>query len=124
MKETAILQDTETMMSILAGGAAILVLYMVGSFVMYMTKNFLDYRLKSKMVERGAPDSVLLQFDQAARKERKHIAIKSAIMLAGIGVALIFITIFPPLGIHSLMIMIFCISLSFLAYYYFIRKTA
>ena len=103
--------------------AMILVLYLVSVFILTMIKSFQDFRLKSKMVEKGVTDKVAEQYLHTDHKDTKSQAIKWFLVLAGIGLGLSIIDLTLPLGIHSVAIMAFSISLSFLGYYFFIRRT-
>ena len=103
---------------------AILVLYLAGVFTLAMIKAIQDYRLKFKMMEKGVSERVIEQFLQpATRKDAKQQSIKWFLVLAAIGLGLTIVNFTLPLGIHSVAIMAFSISLSFLGYYFFIRKS-
>ena len=82
-----------------------------------------DFRLKSKIVEKGVPDKVAEQLLHADHKDAKSQAIKWFLILAGIGLGLTIIDLTLPIGIHSVAIMAFSISLGFLGYYFFIKRT-
>ena len=105
-------------------GASILVLYFLISFILSITRSILDFRLKSKMIDRGVSEKVAEQFLQPQNKDSKAQAMKAFLILAGIGLGLSVINLTTPIGIHSFAIMAFTISLSFLAYFFFVRKTA
>jgi len=112
----------DNVMELARAAGVILVLYMVGRFVLNFTRQILDYRLKHKMIDKGVPDQIIAQLTLAGKKDNRLAALQWAFILAGIGLGLLLIAFFPPLGLHSLMIMSFCISLSFLLYYYFTRS--
>lgn len=82
-----------------------------------------DHRLKSKLIEKGVPENVVVQFLQTASNDSKTQAMKWFLVLTAIGLALTIINFTEPLGFHSVAIMAFCIALSFLGYYFFLRKT-
>ena len=103
--------------------AGIFVLYLVITFLITIIKSILDFRLKSKMVDKGVSDTVVEQFLQPQNKDAKTQAIKAFLILAGIGVGLTAIYFTIPLGIHSFAIMAFSIALSFLGYFFFIRRS-
>ena len=113
-------QDNIMELARIAG--AILVLFLIGCFILYFTRQLLDYRIKNKMIDKGVPDQIIAQVALAVKKDNRAAALKWTFILAGIGLGLLLIGFFPPLGLHSLMIMTFCISLSFLLYYYFTRN--
>ena len=103
---------------------AILIIYLAGVFTLAMIKAIQDYRLKFKMMEKGVSERVIEQFLQpATRKDAKQQSFKWFLVLAAIGLGLTIVNYTLPLGIHSIAIMAFSISLSFLGYYFFIRKS-
>jgi hypothetical protein len=112
----------DNVMELLRAVGVILVLYLIGRFILNFTRQILDYRLKHKMIDKGVPDQIIAQLALAGKKDNRLAALQWAFILAGIGLGLLLIGFFPPLGLHSLMIMCFCISLSFLLYYYFTRS--
>lgn len=102
---------------------AIFVLYLMITFIITIIKTILDFRLKSRMVDKGVSDKVVEQFLQPQNRDAKTQAIKAFLILAGIGVGLTAINFTSPLGIHSFAIMAFSIALSFLGYFYFIKRS-
>jgi hypothetical protein len=93
------------------------------TFILAIIKTILDFRLKSKMVDKGVSDKVVEQFLQPQNRDAKTQAIKAFLILAGIGVGLTAINFTSPIGIHSFAIMAFSIALSFLGYFYFIKRS-
>ena len=102
--------------------ASIVVLYLIITFILAIIKSILDFRLKSRMVDKGVSDKVVEQFLQPQNRDAKTQAIKAFLILAGIGVGLTAINFTSPIGIHSFAIMAFSIALSFLGYFYFIKR--
>ena len=103
--------------------ATVFVLYLIITFIITIIKSILDFRLKSKMVDKGVSDTVVEQFLQPQNRDAKTQAIKAFLILAGIGVGLTAISFTIPIGIHSFAIMAFSIALSFLGYFLYIRKS-
>ena len=101
----------------------IFVLYLVITFLITIIKSILDFRLKSKMVDKGVSDTVVEQFLQPQSRDAKTQAIKAFLILAGIGLGLTVINFTIPMGIHSFAIMAFTIALSFLGYFFYIRRS-
>jgi hypothetical protein len=101
---------------------AIFVLYLMITFIITIIKSILDFRLKSKMVDKGVADTVVEQFLQPQNKDAKTQAIKAFLILAGIGVGLMAINFTIPIGIHSFAIMAFSLALSFLGYFFYLRR--
>jgi hypothetical protein len=75
------------------------------------------------MVDKGVPDTVVEQFLQPQSRDAKTQAIKAFLILAGIGLGLTVINFTIPMGIHSFAIMAFSIALSFLGYFFYIRRS-
>ena len=101
--------------------AAIFVTLAVMAFILAFLKSILEHRLKNKIVDKGVPESVISSILQPGTGEEKHRNIKWFAILAGIGAGLLIVYYTQPLDIHSLAIMAFSISLSFLGYYLFIK---
>lgn len=108
--------DAIRILSILFG------IYLITSFILTLFKTFLDHRLKKRMLDKGASENLVVQFLQPEKKDSRNAAIKWAIIAAGVGFGLSLSLLFLPFGIHSVMIMSFTVSLSFLCYYYFIKR--
>ena len=96
-------------------------LFMV--FILSILKRFLEHRLKNKIVDKGIPENIASSILQDTTKEDGNVNVKWFAILAGLGAGLLIVNYTQPLGIHSLAIMSFCISASFLGYYYFTRAT-
>ncbi len=90
--------------------------------ILQMLKYLLDYRLKNKIIDKGISEELASSLLHVDPNESKNVNIKWFAILAGIGTALTIIYFTLPLGVHSLAIMAFCISASFLGYYFFLRK--
>ncbi len=96
------------------------------SFLVFMltslVKYFLDFRLKSKLIERGMSEQLsaylLSQYDKNNHKE----VVKLAILCCGMGVGLTMVYLTAPVHIHSLAIMAFSLALSYLAYFFYLRR--
>jgi hypothetical protein len=90
-------------------------------FILAITRKFIDFRIKSKIVDKGIPESMVSSLLQTNPNEDRNGYIKWGTVIAGIGVGLTIVNYTLPLGIHSLAIMAFCISISLIAYYLLIR---
>jgi hypothetical protein len=91
-------------------------------FILSFLKTILNYRLRLRLIEKGAPEKVLESFQQAAETETKRNIIKWAIILTGGGVGLLIVKYTAPLGIHSLAILAFSIAASFMIYFFCLKK--
>jgi hypothetical protein len=104
--------------------AAIFVMLAVMAFILAFLKKILEHRLKNKILDKGIPENLvtsLLQTESSGNE--KHVNVKWFAILAGIGAGLLLVYYTRPLDIHSLAIMSFSISLSFLGYYLFIKQS-
>lgn len=93
-------------------------------FIINIIKRIFEHRLKNKIVDKGISENIAQSIlETKATGESKYANIKYFAILAGIGIGLTGVNYTQPLGFHSLAIMAFSISLSFLGYYLFIRDT-
>jgi len=102
--------------------STILTIVVFGILILTFIKWLLDYRLKNKLIEKGAPDHVVSQILQPIISDNKNATIKWFALLMGLGTGLSFVDYFQPLGIHSLAIMSFSLAASFLGYYFYINR--
>lgn len=102
--------------------SALLTTAVIGLAILTFIKWLLDYRLKNKLIEKGAPDHVVSQFLQPIISDNKNATIKWFALLMGLGTGLSFVDYFEPLGIHSLAIMSFSLAASFVGYYFYISR--
>lgn len=98
-------------------------MYIVVSFILAITRSIQEYRLKSKLIEKGVSDKVVEQFLQPTAGDTRSQIFKWFMLLTGFGLGLTLISMTLPLGIHSMAIMSFSIALGFLGYYFFTRKS-
>lgn len=102
--------------------AVIFVMLAIMVFILALLKKLLEHRLKNKIVDKGIPENLVTSILQTSNSDEKHINIKWFAILAGIGAGLLLVYYTKPLDIHSLAIMAFSISLSFLGYYFFTKQ--
>ena len=107
---------------ILQVAAAIFVVGMFMYFIINIMKRILEHRLKNKIVDKGISENIAQSILETKTGESKYANIKYFAILAGIGIGLTGVNYSKPFGFHSLAIMAFSISLSFLGYYLFIRN--
>jgi hypothetical protein len=91
--------------------------------IFYFIKMILEDRIKNKLIEKGASDSVVTQLLQPVRKDTKNEIIKWVCILGSGGVGLLFVDHFQPLGIRSIAIIALSLSIGLLAYFFFVRQT-
>ncbi|MDJ1496169.1 hypothetical protein QNI19_24745 [Cytophagaceae bacterium DM2B3-1] len=102
------------------------VIFLVGMgmlFLLTILKRILDFRLKNKIVEKGIDHTMAASILETNPQEGRNINIKWFAILAGLGSGLTLIHYTLPLGIHSMAIMSFCLAVSFLGYFFFLRQT-
>lgn len=96
-----------------------IVLYMISAFILSLIRMILNHQLKNKMLEKGVPGEVIANI--LPRKNELIGAIKWFSVLMAISVGFLIISFFPP-GIHSIIIMAFCIALGFLGFYLWAKR--
>jgi hypothetical protein len=96
------------------------------SFLVFMlisvVKYFLEFRLKNKMIDRGMPEKILAFTFNKNDDNQLDEVIKLAILFCGIGFGLAITYLNGSINILSLAIMAFSIGLSYLAYFFYLRK--
>ena len=103
--------------------AAIFVVGMFMYFIITIMKRIFEHRLKNKIVDKGISENIAHSIlETKTTEDNKYANVKWFAILAGIGMGLTGVNYTQPLGFHSLAIMAFSISLSFLGYYLFIRN--
>jgi hypothetical protein len=96
-----------------------IVLYIISAFILSLIRIFLNHQLKNKMLEKGVPGEVIA--NMLPPKNEQTIAIKWFSILTAIAVGFLIISFFPP-GIHSIIIMAFCIALGHLGFYLWVKR--
>ena len=121
-QDTVQQQGTHIDMRVFDICAQVLVFALLMIFILTILKRVLDYRIKTKIVEKGIPENIVSSILQTNAPEGRNINIKWFAILAGLGAGLLIVNYTQPLGFHSLAIMAFSISLSFLGYYFFVMQ--
>ncbi|SHL58207.1 hypothetical protein SAMN05444267_102083 [Chryseobacterium polytrichastri] len=93
-------------------------------FIHAVIKLYLNSRLKNNMVEKNTPDSVVSLLLRTSPTDNKDANLKWFILFFGLGIALTVICYTLPFGYHSLAIIVFCLSGSFLAYHLLSKNKA
>ena len=115
--------DREFNFDLLHTSATLLGIFIFTSFFLSVIRMVLDGRIKRRMIEKGVSENVVEQFLQPTSRDSKSAAIKWFLVLACASVGLFIINLTMPLGIHSVAIMALSISISFLGYYLFIKRS-
>ncbi len=87
-----------------------------------LVKYFFDFRLKNKLIDRGMAEQLSVYVSNKNHQEKQTEAIRLSILCCGIGIGLTLIYFTAPIHIHSLAIMAFSLGLSYLAYFFYLRK--
>jgi hypothetical protein len=103
--------------------ATIVMISLFMYFILTIIRRVFEYRLKNKIVDKGISENIASSILETKNSENKNINFKWFAILAGVGIGLAIANYTRPLGLHSLAIISFSISLSFLAYYLFVRQT-
>ena len=103
--------------------AVIFVMLAFMVFIISILQRIFDHRLKNKIIEKGIAENIASSILQNDTRDSKDVNIKWMALLAGLGAGLTLVNYTMPLGIHSLAIMSFCIALSFLGYFLYLKKT-
>ena len=101
--------------------ASIFVLGMFMIFILAILRNILNNKIKHKILEKDIPVEVASSILKTGSNEGINSNIKWFAILLAMGIAFMGIHYTLPLGLHSLAIMAFSISGSFLGYYFFLK---
>jgi FtsH-binding integral membrane protein len=99
----------------------VLVVYLISAFILQLFRQNLDYRLKSKIIEKGTPENIVGQLMQPDKKDSRNVTLQWLCTLSGIGLGFILMIVTRPIGLHSFAIMAFCVVGGLGAYYFFTR---
>jgi F0F1-type ATP synthase assembly protein I len=101
----------------------ILVVYLISSFILQLVRQNLDFRLKSKILDRQTEEPIVSQLVQPDRINPLNTLLQWICTLIGVGIGFALIAHTQPFGLHSLAIMAFSVAAG-LGVYYFIAKGA
>ena len=96
-------------------------LFLLGYFVLAAVKMVLNYLLKRQIVAAAVSESVVERLLPGPRDEQNKIVKWIALLLSS-GVGLTICSLVLPLGIHSVIILLFSTAFGFIAYYLFLRR--
>lgn len=101
------------------------IIFLIGMFMfLFLTilKRVFEFRLKNKIIDKGIPEHIIGSILQTNPNEGRNSYVKWGVIVAGLGIGLTLVNYTLPLGIHSLAILAFCLSASFVGYYFLIGK--
>jgi hypothetical protein len=97
-------------------------LFLLGYFVLTAIRLVLNYLLKNKIVEAAVISESVVERLLPGPQEEQNKVVKWVALLLSSGTGLTIVERYPPLGIHSVIILLFSTALGFLAYYFFLRR--
>lgn len=98
-----------------------LALFLLGYFILAAIKLVLNYLLKRQIVAAATSESIVERLLPGPQDEQNKV-VKWVALLLSSGAGLTVSSWYLPLGIHSLIVLIFSTALGFLAYYFFLRR--
>ncbi|MEQ1555133.1 MAG: DUF6249 domain-containing protein [Ferruginibacter sp.] len=90
--------------------------------IIQVTRYILEHNLKNKIIDRGISEQLANSIIGNAVADKKDDSIKWAFLLLGLSVGLTVTYYTIPLHFHSLAIITFSIGLSYLAYFFYLKK--
>jgi hypothetical protein len=90
--------------------------------VIQVTRYILDHKLKNKIIDRGISEQLANSILEKSESDKKEDSIKWAFLLLGVSGGLTAAYYTKPLDVHSIAIITFSIGLSYLAYYFYLRR--
>ncbi|MBC6611478.1 hypothetical protein H8B15_11115 [Hymenobacter sp. BT507] len=97
--------------------------YLLCSFVLTAIRLILNYLLKKQIVASAVSDNVVERLLPGPQDEQNKVVKWIALLLSS-GAGLTLCSLFLPLGLHSVIILLFSTALGFLVYYLFLRRQA
>ncbi len=96
-------------------------LFLLGSFVLAAIRLVLNYLLKRQIVAAATSESIVARLLPGPQDEQNKV-VKWVALLFSAGAGLTLCSWYLPLGLHSVIILLFSTAFGFLAYYLFLRR--
>lgn len=90
--------------------------------IIQVTRYVLDHKLKNKIIDRGISEQLASSILGNSVADKKDDSIKWAFLLLGLSGGLTVSYYTMPLHIHSIAIMTLSLGLSYLVYYFYLRR--
>jgi hypothetical protein len=90
--------------------------------IIQVTRYILDHKLKNKIIDRSISEQLASSILEKRVADKKDDSIKWAFLLLGLSSGLTVSYYTMPLHIHSLAIMTCSLGLSYLVYYFYLRR--
>jgi len=113
--------DAEGFRQVVLNATAVAVIYLVTVFVLKVMQAMHGYRLKNKLIEKGIPEAITVQYLRPEESDTGNQPIKIFLVLAAAGIALLLIGYYEPSLVISLAIMSISVSIAFLAYFFYLK---
>jgi FtsH-binding integral membrane protein len=114
--------DRELIFDLVHICAVVLIIYLVSSFILQLIRQNLDYRLKSKIIEKETAENVVGQLMPADKTNPSNTILQWFCTLVGVAIGFMVMTFTQPFGLHSLAIMAFSVAAGLGIYYFFTRR--
>jgi FtsH-binding integral membrane protein len=114
--------DRELVFDVVHICAIVLIIYLVSSFILQLIRQNLDYRLKSKIVEKQTDEHVVGQLVPTDKTNPTNNILQWFCTLMGVAIGFLVMTFTQPFGLHSLAIMAFSVAAGLGIYYLFTRR--
>jgi FtsH-binding integral membrane protein len=114
--------DRELVFDLVHICAVVLIIYLISSFILQLIRQNLDYRLKSKIIEKQPNENVVAQLVPADKTNSVNTVLQWFCTLVGIAIGFMIMTFTQPFGLHSLAIMAFSVAAGLGIYYLFTRR--
>ncbi|HEV3324745.1 MAG TPA: hypothetical protein VG052_04045 [Puia sp.] len=102
--------------------AVVLIIYLISSFILQLIRRNLDYRLKSRIIEKETAENIVAQLVQPDKTNPVNTLLQWFCTLVGIAIGFTIMAFTGPFGLHSLAIMAFSVAAGLGTYYLFIRR--
>ncbi len=99
-------------------------LFLLGYFVLAAIKLVLNYLLKNKIVDTAIISESVVERLLPGPQDEQNKVVKWVVLLLSTGAGLTACNWYLPLGLHSVIILLFSTALGFLSYYLFLRHQA
>ncbi len=96
-------------------------LFLLGHFILAAIKLVLNYLLKRQIVAAAVSESIVERLLPGPQDEQNKV-VKWVALLLSSGAGLAVCNWYLPLGIHSIIILLFSTAFGFLAYYLYLRR--
>ncbi len=114
--------DRELVFDVVHISTVVLIIYLISSFILQLIRQNLDYRLKSKIIEKQPNEHVVGPLVPADKTNPANNILQWFCTLMGIAIGFLIMTFTQPFGLHSLAIMAFSVAAGLGIYYLFTRR--